>query len=185
MLNVRAQPVIYESRHWKIPLLRSATWLERVRLDRDTDERSLVRVERELFVGFYAIRKLLDTFKVSPSTRTMAFSLKSSPCVKTVDYMNAHKIDELFDLEVTNTEQRDLTFLCNQFVHSYVFVTAQDEDGKLAGAYVSSDRARRDRLYFVELAHILRAFRTVGKDYPRSQRMRRNEEAHQWEEVVE
>jgi hypothetical protein len=69
-----------------------------------------------------------------------------------VDYMNAHRVDKLFDLAVTHVEEHNLEFLCNQFIHSYVFVTAQQEDGSLAGAYVSSDRARKDKVFFVEIA---------------------------------
>lgn len=177
--------MISESHYWKRPLLRAATWLERLRIEDANEERILVRVERELFVGFYTIRKLLDTFKISPSTRMMMFEMVWSPCIKTVDYMNAHRIDELFDLDVKHAEQRDLAFVCNQFIHSYVFVPVQHEDGTLAGAYIASDKARNERLYFVELAQILAAFRTVGRDYPAKQHMRRNEKTEQWEEAPE
>jgi hypothetical protein len=101
--------MISESHYWKRPLLRAATWLERLRIEDMNEERVLVRVERELFVGFYAIRKLLDTFKISPSTRTTMLAMVWSPCIKTVDYMNAHRIDELFDLDV---KLRKRTTLC-------------------------------------------------------------------------
>jgi hypothetical protein len=175
--------MIQESCYWKAPLLRSANWLERLHITGATAERSLVRIERELFVGFYGIRKLLETFKLSPGTRTLKFSLSWSPCVKMVDYMNAHCIEELFDLSVTNTEERNLEFLCNQFVHSYVFSPVQHKDGKLAGAYISSDRTKKDKVFFVHIDHILTAFRTVGSDYPTAQTMVRNEKTDQWEDV--
>jgi hypothetical protein len=177
--------MINESHYWKTPLLRAATWLERLRLTDANEERALVRVERELFVGFYAIRKLLETFKVSPETRTMEFPLQWSPCIKMVDYMNAHRVEELFDLDTQHTEQRHLGFLCNQFVHSYVFVVMPDDEGRIAGVYISSDNTRSEKLYFVTRAQILLAFRTVGKDYPSSLRLRRNKKTHQWEEVDE
>jgi hypothetical protein len=177
--------MIYESHYWKAPLLRAADWLEHLCIKERTAEKSVVRVERELFIGFYAIRKLLDTFKVSPLTRHMVFSLTWSPCVKMVDYINAHRIYELFDLETTRTEDRDLEFLCNQSIHSYCFAPVQYDDGSLAGAYVSSDRARKAKLYFVGLDQLLHAFRTVGNDYPMKQSMRRNETTHQWEEIIE
>jgi len=99
--------------------------------------------------------------------------------------MNAHRIDELFDLDIKHAEQRDLAFVCNQFIHSYVFIPVQYEDGTLAGAYIASDKARNEKLYFVELTQILIAFRTVGKDYPSVQHMRRNEKTEQWEEMPE
>lgn len=175
--------MIHESSHWKQPLLRAANWLERLRIDKKNEERSLVRVERELFVGFYGIRKLLDTFKVSHSTRVKTFSLAWSPSVASTDYLNCHRIEELFDLSVQRVEQRDLTFVCNQFIHSYIFASAQSESGSLSGVYVSSDKAKNDKVYFVGIDQILDAFRLVGKDYPTEQHLRRNKQG-QWEEIV-
>ena len=175
--------MIQESSYWKIPLLRAATWLERVRLTGESAERSLVRVERELFVGFYAIRKLLETFTVSLETKSLQFQLQWSPCIKLVDHQNAHRVDELFDLDQVQSEQRDLEFVCNQFIHSFVFVAAQNEDGSLAGFFISSDRSRHQKVYLVELSQVLLAFRTVGRDYPSRLHLRRNEKTHQWEQM--
>ncbi len=176
--------MISESRYWKVPLLRAATWLEHVRLEESNSERLLVRVERELFIGFYAIRKLLETFKLSPCTKSMSFSLAWSPCVRMVDYFNAHRIDELFDLSTVQHEEHNLEFLCNQFIHSYVFSPVQEHDGSLAGALVCSDRLRQDKIYFVAITQISQAFRTVGKDYPVSQHLQRNRKTNQWEEIT-
>lgn len=179
--------MIHESRHWKTPLLRAATWLERLRLPDDevAAERNLVRVEKELFFGFYAIRKLLDTLKVSDSTKAMRFELQWSPCVAPVDYFNAHRVEELFDLKTSHRETRDIHFLCNQFIHSYVFVALEGEERQLVGCFVSSDRTRHEKIYFVGLAQVLSAFRTVGRDYPSSSHMQRNPTTGQWEGVVQ
>jgi len=144
-----------------------------------------VRVEKELFIGFYAIRKLLETFKVSDSTRAMTFDLQWSPCLKSVDYLNAHRIDELFDLKETATETRDIGFLCNQFVHSYIFVPAEGEQGEIAGFYVTSDKSRHEKLYFVALSQVLSAFHTVGHDYPTKMNLKRNRKTGQWEGTVQ
>lgn len=175
--------MIHESLYWKAPLIRSANWLERLRFDENSEGRALVRFERELFTGFYSIRKLFETFKLSVSTKSLVFHLQWSPCIKMVDYFNAHRIDELFDLQAIQSEDRDLAFLCNQFIHSYVFVPVLHKAGTLAGVYVSSDRTRHEKLYFVELNQVIHAFRTVGRDYPREQHLRRNAKTNQWEEI--
>lgn len=174
--------MIYESKYWKDPLLRSARWMKRARFDDDHAERELVRLERELFVGFYSIRKLLDTFKVSPSTRQMKLVLKWSPSNgQVVDYMNAHRLEKLYKLKQQTGEQRDLLFLCNQFVHSYVFMPVIDEKHSFIGVYVSSDRSRHERIYYVNAQQIIDVFKTVGNDYPSKQYMRRTKSG-QWEE---
>jgi hypothetical protein len=179
--------MIQESRYWKAPLLRAANWLERLRMEELSYERSIVRIERELFIGFYSIRKLLETYKISPSTRTMKLSITWSPCIKAkaVDYLNTNRISELFDLAVTQREERDIAFICNQFVHSYIFAPVQAEDNSLAGVYVSSDRERSTKVFFVEITQILHSFRTVGTDYPNKQRLERDEKTLEWKEITQ
>jgi hypothetical protein len=171
--------VIWESADWKEPLLRSADYLARVRLDDRTTGRKLVRIEKELFIGFYAIRKLLEGFKVSDSTKAMSFTLACYPSRRIVDYMNWEKIDDNYDLSKPKSEIRDITFLCNQFIHSYVFLPS-DRDGKLDGVYVASDRARNEKCYFVSRDQFLSAFRTVGRDYPSSIQLERDPVTRQW-----
>jgi hypothetical protein len=157
--------MIWESGPWKESLLKSADFLAKVSLTTRTSETTLVRIEKELMIGFYSIRKLLDTFKISNNTKAMTFDIKWYPNIKSVDYMNWHKLSDLFDLGKQNTETRDLGFICDRFVHSFVFIPAS-EHRKLSGVYISSDRDKKQKCYFIELPQILNAFRTVGNDYP-------------------
>ena len=68
--------MIYESSYWKEPLLAAADFLSTIRIDEEDSDDDLARVEREILIGFYSVRKLLDTFKVSSSTKTMNFGLR-------------------------------------------------------------------------------------------------------------
>ena len=157
--------MIWESCYWKEPLLKAAKWLRSIRLGENTQERTYVRIEKEIFWGFYSIRKLLDArTKLSDHTYELRFSLKTFKNVKKVDELNWHKLDELYDLEDSNIEQRDIRYLCNQFIHSFVFIPSGET--RLEGIYIASDRIRNQKLYFVSLDQILRAFRAVGRDYP-------------------
>jgi hypothetical protein len=183
--------MIHESCHWKEPLIRSASWLERIRIGEDTSEQVFVQIENRLFIGFYSIRKLLDTFKVSDATKRMPFKIEWSPGVARVDYLNNHRFSELFDLKKVNSESRDLEFLCNRFIHSYIFAPVEDDSGRLCGVYVCSDRDRGNKnpcdnkIYFVKLEQIVAAFRKVGGDYPASASMCRNPATGQWEGTVQ
>ena len=134
--------MIHEPYFWKQSLLQSANKLQRMRFRKSNEEYGLVTAEREIFLGFYSVRKLLDTFKVSPQTRKAKFTLFWSPCVGFVDYYNWHRIEELFDLDALHKEERDILFLCNQFIHSVIFIHLFSEEGSLAGVYVSSDKDR-------------------------------------------
>lgn len=176
--------MIHDSKHWKQPLLRTASLLSSLRFkETETTERALARVEREIFVGFYAIRKLLETFKVSSSTKELqldiqAFHAKSG---SKVDYLNTADIDKFFELKNPIQEQKDIGFLCNQIIHSYVFLISIGEDGGLEGFFVASDTMRSKKIYFVEIVQVIDAFRQVGSDYPRSITMQRNQKTDQWE----
>ncbi len=175
--------MIWESEYWKMPLIKSAEYLRRVNLSDRTSERTFVRIEKELFLDFYAVRKLLDTFKVSDSTKEMKFDLMVHSAIRNVDYLNWHRLDENYDLSVHQSEIRDIRFLCNQFIHSYVFVVSEAA-GRLDGFFVSSDRDRNSKCYFVEIEHILHIFRTVGRDYPSCTEFTRDKDG-QWIGKVE
>ena len=165
--------MIWESKYWKEPLLKSARYLQRLRLSDRTSERTFVRIEKEVFLGFYSIRKLLDTFKISDSTKAMKFEVAWHPNRLPVDYMNWHKIEENYDLSIQKSETRDLRFICNQFIHSYIFIPSEC-DNRLDGFFVASDRERLTKCYFVKLEQVLQAFRVVGNDYPANLQLHRD-----------
>jgi hypothetical protein len=156
--------MIWESSYWKEPLLDAATWLRRVRFRENTSEKTLVRIEKEIFLGFYSVRKLLETIKVSDATKKQQYELTWHQNIKPVDWLNNHKINDLYDLQASSQESCDIGFICNLFIHSYVFVIAGED--KLDGIYVASDRTKNKKLYFISIETILAILRLVGRDYP-------------------
>ena len=72
------------------------------------------------------------------------------------------------------TETRNIRFLCDQFIHSFIFVPDITRRARVAGFYFSSDWARLKKLYFVQLRQVLSAFRTIGRKYPSEVRLTRN-----------
>ncbi len=163
--------MIYESHYWKEPLLASARWLSKLRLSEVTRESTYVKLEKELMVGFYSVRKLIETIKISDSTKTLKFEIQWHKNTKKVNWLNHAFLDENYDLTQTQSEKRDIEFICNLFVHSYVFVVSGD--GKLEGVYVSTDRQKNQKVYFVPLQVILKIFRIVGRDYPSTSTFKR------------
>lgn len=165
--------MIFDSVFWKEPLLKTATYLSRVRLTESTRDKTLARIEKEVFIGFYAVRKLLDTFSVSDSTRALKVEVASYKVKREVDFLNWHRVDQIVDLTHSTLEVRDLKFLCNQFVHSYIFCPVEDA-GRLAGFYFASDTERKRKCYFVNISEVVGLFRIVGRDYPSKLELRRN-----------
>ncbi len=70
--------MIYESRYWKEPLIESAAVLEDFAQQQiELSEEDATKIEKEIFIGFYAIRKLMDTVKITDSTKNHKLFLVS------------------------------------------------------------------------------------------------------------
>ncbi len=55
--------MIWESSYWKEPLLENAERLKQLSVSSVDDEADFVVIEKDIFLGFYTIRKLMDTAK--------------------------------------------------------------------------------------------------------------------------
>jgi hypothetical protein len=165
--------MIWESCYWKEPLLDSAKYLRSGRITEKTTERTLVRIEKEILMGFYSVRKLLDTYKVSDSSKKLKYKLIWHKNIKPTTYLNWHHVEELYDLKTHNAEARDIRFICDKFIHSYIFLPVDDKS-KLIGFYVTTDRLKNQKCYFVSIDNVLSIFRTIGRDYPANFRQQVN-----------
>lgn len=168
--------MIWESSYWKDPLLKSATRLEEYSNLKGVNEAELIQIEKDMFIGFYTIRKLMDTVKIKDSTRNLKVQLRWSPNLKQVDLLNNHRIDELYDLEQTGNETRTLKFLCDQLVHSYIFMPAENEQGGISGFYFTSDRDRGKKVFYITTQAVIEIFTLVGNDYPSRSEIIRDQE---------
>ncbi|AFK69368.1 MULTISPECIES: hypothetical protein [Pseudomonas] len=174
--------MIYESDDWRKSLLRSARWLEKARVKECSEGRIYAKAEREIFVSFYTVRKLIETYKISESTKKIKLHLPYYPITsgKTVDYFNRHNIMENYETTKVYKELRDMTFVANQVIHSYVFEFATSEDGRIDGVFVASDKGRHQRLYYYSMTLMLSIFRSVGLDVVSEQHLVRDPETEQW-----
>jgi len=159
--------MIWESGYWKDDLLRVAARLRRRQQQRRWPQVSLANVEKDLFLGFYAVRKLIDAGKLSDSTVAMTIAVAVHPRMgRAITKMNRHHLDELYDINTSVPGVLGLRELCNQFVHSYAFSTFHREDEGLDAVLVASDREKSVRLFKVSLVDVLTVFERVGHDYP-------------------
>jgi len=160
--------MITESYYWKKPLLTGAKVIHKYMDAENITDAQFARIEREIFIGFYSIRKLLEaTGKVSGETRDMKVTLKryeKRADQPVVDWYNRSEFWELYDLDKPATEARDLLYVAHRMVHSFIFILSGDDDGH--GAFFTSDRDKDTRLNFVSTDEIVRVFETVGNDYP-------------------
>src|ERR1035437_7373068 len=117
--------MIHESKYWKDELLvvsrKLKTWKKLKNFSRL--EGKLFRIEKNIFIGAYAVRKLLDSYKVASNLSNMPLNIvRYSPNGKEVTFMNKDDIDDLYDPDNGSLDQLPLREFCNQIVHSYVFI---------------------------------------------------------------
>ncbi|MBC6430035.1 hypothetical protein FM036_03940 [Nostoc sp. HG1] len=161
--------MIYESGFWKDDLLKQAKVLRSRMTQKRWTENSFARLEQTVMLGFYSIRKLIEAKKLSDSVVNKcidvnAYTWKGQPVTK----MNWGDIDKLYNLDAAQPTTNKLVFFCNQFIHSYIFVTSFDENNCLNGLFISSDKKRHETLCFIEMRQIIDLFEQVGNDSPSS-----------------
>lgn len=157
--------MIWESSNWKEPLIETANYLKRVRLTERTTEKTYVRIEKEVLIGFYSVRKLLDTYKVSDACKKQKYSIDYYKNIKAITYLNWHHVEELYDLSKKNIEIRNIRYICDKFIHSYLFLPVEN-NSKLDGFYVTTDHIKNKKCYFISTENVVKIFRSVGRDYP-------------------
>lgn len=166
--------MIFDSRIWKEQLLKKARKLSKWQLQRRWSNRSLVLMEQEIMLGFFAIRKLIDSHKVSDEIVSDLVDVSRVPATGYgASQINAHKIDRLFDLESVTDSRERLRDLYNQVIHSFVFTFLMDEEGRADSFIVASDHKKDSYGMIVRLAVVELLFRRIGENHPASVRMER------------
>jgi len=182
--------MIAESYYWKKELLKLADKLtKRTKSKRWWTESQHGSFEKEVMIGFYIIRKLIEA-KTKLSNSLVASKLdgrKYHNISKRVTWRNNHRFHECYDFENPKSCKFDLVFLCNQFVHSYIFSPTFDcEDENinrsltLGAIHFFSDDKRNNWLFEVRIEVIIRIFKDIGNDYPSSSRQYYDPRKEDW-----
>ncbi len=118
-------------------------------------------------LGFYTLRKLFEAQKVSTAIAKAPIALTSYRWLgKPVTRMNWHRFLEKYDFEHPIKLQKQIGFVCDQLVHSYVFAPVTEDEGGLVSILFNSDRTRRKSLFELPLATVAHLFSSVGEDNP-------------------
>ena len=157
--------MIDDSRPWREELFRTARRL-RARKDQTRwTERSHYLVERDVMVGAYAVRKLIDSEKTSSLLSKRQVQVVSYPLVGRRLYaLTNDQVDRAFDFANPSKHTLTVEVLCNQFVHSLVFMLEMEGDAGLTGVLVASDSASKKWLHHVSIDAIADLFDYVARE---------------------
>ena len=110
-----------ESRYWREELTRIAKTITPVRKPPRWSERAHCVVERDLMIGFFIIRRLIELNKVSSRTRDYGLKVYACPALGIeVTQLNKGWIFETYDLENEKQETKKPLYIANQFIHAYM-----------------------------------------------------------------
>ena len=159
--------MIWDSVPWKADLLATAKRLEKMIRTRQPSERRLRALEKELFIGFYSIRKLIEANLVSTTTKKLEVPLVSYPSTgKKTTMINWHRVDQLFDFSKGRAHAVRLLDLANKMIHSYVYLPmTTSATGPVKWILIASDRQRNHSIHEIELSSYPRNRVVIARDY--------------------
>jgi hypothetical protein len=161
-----------ESSYWKEELKRMAKGLRPRNKPAPWTERAHCVLERELMVGFFMVRRLIELHKVSSKTREHIMEIFSYPArQKHVSLINHHDIEELYSLEKESREHKKPLYVSNQFIHAYTSFVLRDSTRNWSDVFIVSDFERNHCIWRVPIEEIRTLFLTAAEDYPHSTNM--------------
>ena len=158
-----------ESSYWKEELVRIAKSIRRVKTPIRWSERVHCTVERDLMIGFFIVRRMIELHKVSSKTRDFSMTVFSCPVrVKHVHRMNVHDHWETYDLQTEKRTSKTPLYLSNQFIHASTSFVQRDETRNWSDVYIVSDRDRNQCIWRIPVEQIRDLFLVASEDHVHS-----------------
>lgn len=156
-----------ESRYWREELRCVAAELRPVRHPKRWSERRLCVLERDLMVGFFVIRRLIELRKVTGRTRNLGMTAFAAPAKRAlITELNKVDIYGVYDFSREAPAVRSPLFIANQFIHATTSVLCRGADRNWQDVLIASDRERNQQIWRVPIETIRSLFLTAAKDYP-------------------
>ncbi len=158
-----------ESYVYKNELLKYAKDLLRRKYQKKWFNESYLIIEKEIFFGFFIIRKLYESLKISSSLKNKAYIVGKIyyEIPFNLNYFNIYKILDYINLNKEKTDRISIKKICNQFIHSYYLFILHDKEGSNVRVLLSSDYSKSKECLIVNIDTIASIFKEFGKNYPK------------------
>ena len=181
MLTYGGLALISDSVPWKQECLKTAQKLAKRYNQKNWTHRSSFALEKEVFLGLFALRKLIESNKVSDAVKNKTVELAMYPANdKPITLLNQHRFPELYDLYAGQHESIDYWTICNQFIHSSIFAPFVPTGSSLVGFFIASDYTKKKKLYYIQLKILVEMLESVGQDYPQHVELTFNEKTKEY-----
>lgn len=164
--------MIIESIYWKEELHRIYDNIMPVAKPPRWSERRYNVLLRDITIGFFIIRKMIELNKVSSKIQNGLYCIFAcnSICGK-ITRLNKFEIFELYDIDNEIEETKNILYIANQFIHSYTGIALRDRSRNWSDIYVVSDYERNNCIWRIPIATVCSIFVATAEDYPSSYKM--------------
>ena len=111
----------------------------------------------------------------------VAASARHASLGKTPNLLNRHHIEELYDLSKSASCTMSARHFCDLVIHSYIFLECTRDDRSVEGLFITSDKKRREALWFFTLDTVAGLMERTSRDDPSHVIMTYNEGTGEWD----
>ena len=166
-----------ESYHYKNDLLNFASDLKR-RLKRQIwRQDSLNKAEKIIFTGFYYVRKLIESIKVTDGCKKSShvlYVLSVQSDTPTTNWDRWDILDHIRYEEMVK-KKMDVSQICDKVIHAWWNMFCQSENGGLEAIMITTDRMREREVWWLPASTIIEVFNQFGNNWPTKITAKRNE----------
>jgi hypothetical protein len=159
--------MIYESTPWKRELRRSAIMLS-VWCKKPPTERGYFLIEKQTFLSAFVVRKLFDSHKITDAIRSQSVALEFFPAKLNVlggmaSAFGKSYLDEVYDVETSETRSLTVREIVNQIIHSFFFVVDSKGTDETF-LFFNSDRTKGNFVVQLPLSRYVQLLRSIVAD---------------------
>lgn len=155
-----------ESLYWKEELARIAKTFHPVAKPKRWSERAVCTVERDVVIGFFIVRRMIELHKVSAHIADMKLDVFGMPAIKIITKLNRFSLDKNYDWSAERAEEKPALYICNQCIHAYLSHVDRGPDRNWLNFFVVSDFDRNATIWRIPFATIIGLFEAASKDWP-------------------
>ena len=149
--------MIYEDSCWKNELEVLSKKLEMRLIQKRWTKKSFFSLEKEIFLGFFIIRKLVESNHVEKNVLIKKYSVYEY-------FLNANVVIEEVEINKCKKQNLDIKMLSNQFIHSKAFFPYIHK-GRLIAIIVSSDyKMKNNECYLISIFEIINMYETISNN---------------------
>ncbi len=167
-----------ESSYYKNDLLKYSDSFSRRKIKQSSRSDSLQKAEKYFFVGFYFVRKLIETIKITDSCKKISAEIiryKINPEFE-INNFSRYKAFDYIDEKNSITFKIDVKQICDKVIHSYLNLILCNDNNGLEGFLLTTDKYKNTDIWLIPVDSIIYIFQTFGNNYPRKYCTERNED---------